>query len=302
VIARAPGKVLVSGAYAVLDGAPAIVAAVDRYVVADGAKDAELVTDEVRAAIEAGAILRAPSFDASALRTGDSGGGTRKLGLGSSAAILVASLGAAWPEAMEDDALRREVFPVALAAHRRAQGGGSGVDVAASVYGGVLVARPAESGALTVTPHALPGDPTLTILAFPRSASTRDLVGCVRALRDRDPTAYARAMDRARAGAEDAARATTLRGLLEALEVQLDALEALGRAAGAPIVLPELRAFADAASHEGAVASTAGAGGGDLALLVGPAAPSPRLLDRARELGLSPLRIAVDAPGLTLHA
>ena len=35
VIARAPGKVVLSGAYAVLEGAPALVAAVDRYVVAD---------------------------------------------------------------------------------------------------------------------------------------------------------------------------------------------------------------------------------------------------------------------------
>ena len=33
--ARAPGKLVLSGAYAVLEGAPALVAAVDRYAVAD---------------------------------------------------------------------------------------------------------------------------------------------------------------------------------------------------------------------------------------------------------------------------
>ncbi len=37
-IARAPGKIVISGAYAVREGAPAIVAAVDRYAVADGAR------------------------------------------------------------------------------------------------------------------------------------------------------------------------------------------------------------------------------------------------------------------------
>src|SRR6185436_10440568 len=85
-IARAPGKVVLSGAYAVLEGAPAIVTAVDRYVTADTAKKPSLVTPEVRAAL---GDARAPGFDASALRKGD-----QKLGLGSSAAILVASLGA----------------------------------------------------------------------------------------------------------------------------------------------------------------------------------------------------------------
>ena len=43
--ARAPGKVVLSGAYAVLSGAPAIVAAVSRYVTADSARPAELLTD-----------------------------------------------------------------------------------------------------------------------------------------------------------------------------------------------------------------------------------------------------------------
>ncbi len=37
-IAKAPGKLVVSGAYSVLEGAPAIVVAVDRYAVADTAR------------------------------------------------------------------------------------------------------------------------------------------------------------------------------------------------------------------------------------------------------------------------
>ena len=83
--ARAPGKVVFSGAYAVLGGAPAIVLAVERDVVADTERPHEFLTDEVAAALEPNE--RAPWFDASALREDG-----RKLGLGSSAAILVASL------------------------------------------------------------------------------------------------------------------------------------------------------------------------------------------------------------------
>ena len=42
--ARAPGKIVLSGAYAVLAGAPAIVSAVSRYVTADSERPATFVT------------------------------------------------------------------------------------------------------------------------------------------------------------------------------------------------------------------------------------------------------------------
>jgi hypothetical protein len=76
--ACAPGKLVLSGAYSVLEGAPAIVSAVDRYACCNSARPASLVTDEVRAALPSG---NAPEFDAAALRADG-----RKLGLGSSRA------------------------------------------------------------------------------------------------------------------------------------------------------------------------------------------------------------------------
>ena len=149
-IARAPGKVVLSGAYAVLHGAPAIVTAVSRYVTANTSRPAAFVTPEVCAAL---GDHPAPWFDAGPLREGD-----RKLGLGSSAAIVVASLGAlhgAREPGIEVGALRRAVFEPALRAHAAAQGGGSGVDVATSVHGGTLSARRTEAG-LSVAPLAWP--------------------------------------------------------------------------------------------------------------------------------------------------
>jgi len=80
----APGKLLLSGAYAVLEGAPALVMAVDRYVVADDARRGS-PSPEIAAAMPAD---EAPHVDASALFNGD-----KKLGLGSSAAGVVAALG-----------------------------------------------------------------------------------------------------------------------------------------------------------------------------------------------------------------
>ena len=68
-----------------LEGAPAIVSAVNRYVIADTNQTTDFVTDEVKSA----KLSSAPWFDATELRDGN-----HKLGLGSSAAILVASLAA----------------------------------------------------------------------------------------------------------------------------------------------------------------------------------------------------------------
>ena len=137
--ARAPGKVVVTGAYSVLEGAPAIVAAVDRYVTADTELVGDRLTDEVRAAGVTAPIW----FDASALRQDE-----RKLGLGSSAAILVACLAAKSLEqfgSVPPEQLARRVFAPALFAHRIAQAGGSGVDVAAACFGGVIEYRKGES-------------------------------------------------------------------------------------------------------------------------------------------------------------
>lgn len=259
--ARAPGKLVLSGAYAVLDGAPALVVAVDRFVYADAARPAEFLTEEVRAALGSTA---APWFDASELRSEG-----RKLGLGSSAAILVASLGAlelARDPEVEVEALRRRVFPIALAAHRRAQGGGSGVDVAASSFGGILLARPMGED-LAVERVALPAELRFWALASASPATTSDMIRRVRALATTDPSRCARLMGAQREASEAAASAA-LRGdareLLTALARQGAALKALGEGAGVPIVPPELVRLQTAANERGAALLPAGAGGGDV--------------------------------------
>ncbi len=311
-VARAPGKLVLSGAYSVLEGAPAIVAAVDRFATADAGRAADRVTDEVRAAIEAGVLERAPWFDASPLRcaapTADDPAATRKLGLGSSAAILVASIAACIAEAPRDEgALRRLVLDRALAAHRRAQHGGSGVDVAASVHGGVVACRilgPASSGPLArtgdlqVQPHALPAAVVLRVFASRTEAKTSTMLAQVRDHARARAADYDRAMARAIAGAEAALAARDVASFVAALTCQALALAELGRAAGAPIVTPDVERLALVAAEEGAAFVPSGAGGGDIALYVGPAEPSAELVARALEEGLYRLEIAVGARGV----
>lgn len=281
--ARAPGKVVLSGAYAVLSGAPAIVSAVDRYVMADSVRAADLVTAEVAAALGPGE--RAPWFDASALREDE-----RKLGLGSSAAILVASLYALLRDAqpqLEEVALRGLVFERALTAHRAAQAGGSGVDVASATFGATLSYRLLPSGPL-IAPVSLPPGLCVEIWTCPVSASTRELLGAVAALATRSPELHQQLLFAQSLAAERALEAVdqgSASAFVVALRAQHRALHALGQAAGASIVTRELAELNPAAESQNGVLLPAGAGGGDVALFVGPERSSPALRDalQARE-------------------
>lgn len=301
-IARAPGKIVLSGAYAVLDGAPAIVAAVDRCVVADASRPAALVTDEVRAAIEAGVIDRAPWFDASALRTALPDGTSRKLGVGSSAAILVASIAAIAGDRLlraAPGSLAAAVFPAAYAAHRRAQPGGSGIDVAASAFGGVISAT-IRGGELSVAPHRLPAGTVIEVFASPVSASTGDLIRKVRAFAAADPARYRRLLDAAARGSGAAIAATTAAELVAAIGTQLDALAELGNASGAGIVTPEAASIRPEAAAEGAIFGPSGAGGGDIAVYLGAHPSSDRLRALALAHGYTLLDLTIAAPGVSL--
>jgi phosphomevalonate kinase len=122
----APGKLVICGEYAVLDGAGAVVAAVDRGVrcVVSPADTVEIETpgDDrfVRAALAGAPPARYAFSDWNPVDL------PSKPGFGGSAAATVAAVVA-----------RGGQLPDALAAHRAVQGGGSGVDVFASWHGGV---------------------------------------------------------------------------------------------------------------------------------------------------------------------
>ena len=289
------GKLVLSGAYAVLTGAPALVVAVDRYALADSARPATFLTPEVHAALGERA---APWFDASQLRDGD-----KKLGLGSSAAILVASLAAlelATDPALSDDALCERVYERAFLAHRTAQGGGSGVDVAASAHGGVLAAR-REAGTLALSRVQLPSGLHFEVWACSVSASTSAFLARIAEFAARDPAAHARCINaQAEAGeaALHAVKAENAADFVAAIARQVTTLTALGQAAGIGVVTRELAELAELAAAQGAAFLPAGAGGGDVAYWVGPSAPPRAFAARAQELGLSRVQLTLGARGV----
>ena len=290
--ARAPGKLVLSGAYAVLHGAPAIATAVDRYVLADSSRAADFVTPEVEQAI---GRERAPWFDASALRQAG-----QKLGLGSSAAILVASLAALELEArgaLEPAELSRRVLESARLGHRSAQGGGSGIDVFASVLGGTFRFELGPDGPRAV-PFELPAGVVIEAFWSGSAASTPRLLEQVRALSARQPELHDRLMGDQAAAARRAVAASDAAELVAALDAQGRALAALGDAAGAPIVPEEARRLAELAREVGAAVLPAGAGGGDIVLYVGLEPSSPAFRARAAELGHERLELGFGALGV----
>jgi phosphomevalonate kinase len=175
----APGKLVLTGAYAVLEGAPAIAVAVSRGAYADSSRVASAPTPEVRAAL---GEASAPHVDASAMFHD-----ARKLGLGASAAIVVATLAALEAgsgSALADFSVRERLFATARDAHARAQVGGSGVDVAASVHGGAIryvMDAPVQKVAL---PHGL----LVRVFACGVSARTSELRGAIDKLARAEPS------------------------------------------------------------------------------------------------------------------
>lgn len=260
---KAPGKLVISGAYAVLEGAPAIVTAVDRYVVADMSRQATFEAPEVRAAKPVGPL---PYFDASALRDGD-----RKLGLGSSAAIVVASVAALTLEQnpqLTTHELRDHVCDLAVRSHQQAQKGGSGIDVVTSIYGGTRLCF-VKDGQLSHEAHAFAAGVEIEVFCDANCASTASMLATVRAWKQRDADRYRALMQELHVASTKAKNACNVVEFVHAIGWQTRVLTRLGRESGAPIVPNHLDRIARSAIREGVAVHPSGAGGGDMVLCIG---------------------------------
>ncbi len=264
--ARAPGKLMLLGEYAVLHGGRALVAAVDRYAECT-VTPADAPRLETPGAFAEALLARHPRpgvyhLDSEALGVDVPKRGWTKLGLGSSAATTVALTRALLP-----DAPPRRVFDEAHGVHREIQGSGSGADIAASTYGGLLAYRAAPFEVQPLQPFG-----RLLTVWTGQPASTPDLVRAVEVFARRDPRAHEAIMARLAAAAEDGV-AAVVKGDRGALEI------AAGHGAGAllkleeyieptlfPIPILELQAIAGDYS---VIVKPTGAGGGDLAWCIG---------------------------------
>jgi len=309
-VASAPGKLVVTGEFAVLAGAPAVVVGVDRRArvtvapadhwrldapglgitsqpldVADGrvapATDPDLASrlavvaatlDAALAFLAARGATLAPhaiTTDTSAFVTASG----EKLGLGASAAVATALFAALVQRGLGVVPRSPDLLKEVVAAHRRAQGGGSGVDVAASVLGGTLVFTLDQERRPSLRLTELPSGLSVIAVWSGASQSTPVVLRALDAWRARDPAAHAEHTRRlttlALAGV-DALDRRAAAAFADAAGAYADAVDDLGRASGVELVSAMHRKLAAIVAAVGGRYKPSGAGGDlGLALCVG---------------------------------
>jgi len=302
--ASAPGKALLCGEYAVLEGAPAVVAAVDRRVRVAWTEEQIAMPPEVEATLrqaqaEVGSAGRSLRVDASELHQD-----RIKLGLGSSGAAAAAAAGAVFASHghdLADRSTRQRVFACALEGHASIAPQGSGVDVAASTFGGFLYF---ERNHKQVDTRRLevPDELHIRLIWTGQAARTSELVKKVKELRRNDPSRYCACMDRLVelserfASAFDAGNAPSV--VAEAA-AYCAAMKALGDAAGAPILEERLERAAELAARFSGSAKPCGAGGGDVAVAFFVELTAAKRFELAcKDEGLHPIDVSWGASGV----
>jgi phosphomevalonate kinase len=291
VLARAPGKLVVLGEYAVLAGAPALVVAVDKYcrvsvrasgsgmclleTLAPAARRYAFTPPENSGVPLVDLVLGAGGMPATPWRAVlDSRGlydAEQKLGLGSSAAALCA-----WAVAWERFARSVGARPAEarlgrlIEWHRELQRGfGSGLDVAACLTGGAISYRLDAHGRPCVSSVRLPDGVGFAGIFAGRPAVTSALVARFGAWKKECPNQAARLL-RLLTRTAEAGSAAAERGESEAFLAAVAEygrhLEALGAAMGADIVTAEHLEIGREAKRHGVTYKTSGAGGGDLGI------------------------------------
>jgi len=313
--ASAPGKLILTGEYAVLDGAPALVIAVDRRAIARVRAGAPRGSSAFLLAVASELAARRGASDpaaAAALEIAvDSSAfydGLTKLGLGSSAAVTVVATALAIGATGSGGIDRNEVLTIASAAHASAQAErgarGSGADIAAAVHGGTIVFTAGRIDRRT-WPR------TVRVLPFftGSSADTPTLIARVTAAR----TERRSEVDAALAAVGDASRAAcaaltapadlAATAVIGAIALAAAALDRLALATQLDLVPDCVRAARSAMSRFGGTAKTTGAGGGDVGFAVIPATADVTSATRSLiEAGCRPLPLSVDETGVDLRA
>jgi phosphomevalonate kinase len=236
----------------------------------------------------------------------ESGAGGLKLGLGSSAAATVALASALAEWAGRADLLTdpRRWLSSLIALHRALQGGsGSGVDLAASLLGGVVSYRLGAGGGIEAAdPLPMPEGLEFAVVWTGEPADTGSML---RRLDERiaaGDAAVEAALERLAelsVAGSDSFRLGRVASLLATVNEFCNAMEALGRAAGLPIVSAEHDALRRIARRHGAAFKPSGAGGGDLALICSSDREAVlAAADAAAGSGFRVLSLGLDRAGL----
>ena len=298
----APGKLILLGEYAVLEGAHALVASVDRRA------SVQWRTRELEFLLESSHLDRILSFiidengtplydeqyppDIKKLRFFNAAFATGrqvlkergrnlkpahikldtsefyteqglKMGFGSSAALTVSIIAAMLGTENLD-----LIYRSAIEAHRRAQGKiGSGIDIAASTWGGVISYRRTPNE-YQIKQLPEPRHPLYIIPVWSgQPASTPRLVGQVNDFKKREPGSYIKMIDKLSRLSYSGIHAWSEVDIPAFLDIYREygmILHQLGRLSGTPIFSRSHLDISEIVTKSGAVYKPSGAGGGDI--------------------------------------
>ena len=316
VVTKVPGKLVLLGEYAVLEGASALVATVNRFaqVTLESTGDSTFLLQApaidipgMRFLIDASGkihFLKKPlkktaqkmqlflSIFEYALHSLKKHGKSlisssilldtseffyqkrsAKLGLGSSAALTVALIASLYEQVTGHPQDANKLFREALEAHRMAQGNiGSGIDIAASVYGGVLCYKIQDSWpnfSAKAEPLKMPSGLHYLAVWAGKSSSTIDFVKLFYKYKQVNYKGYQSLLEEMQYWSDEGCNAFKEKNIpefLESIRAYHQIMERLGEKIGAPVISKEHQRLAEISTRTGAVYKPSGAGGGDLGI------------------------------------
>ncbi|USS91111.1 phosphomevalonate kinase [Fructilactobacillus carniphilus] len=346
-----PGKLYLAGEYAVVEnGNPAIIAAVNRFVTVTIDENTErcsitskqyenhlvhwerinsrMVVDDrdnpfqyIIAAIQVTEdyvqALGKPTqkYHLSVNSELDSGTG-KKYGLGSSAAVTVATIKALC-QLYQLNVSKVQLFKLAAIAHFSVQGNGSLGDVASSVFGGLITYSSFDRQWLSEFLHKITL-PELLKLEWPRleitplqippvlrflvgwtgsPASTSQLIDKVELKKGKHGIHYERFLHDSNKCVREITngfRQNNIRLIMQNIKKNRELLQSLSQMAGVSIETPKLARLIEIAEQYGGVAKTSGAGGGDCGIvLIKSDCDIAGLKTAWQEAGIDPLDLAI---------
>jgi phosphomevalonate kinase len=312
--ASAPGKLVIAGEYAVLEGAPAIATAVGVRARATVSSPGNLERNPLVDAVMATIREKFPalpvddvsvSIDTDDFFVDGSGGVPVKLGLGSSAAALVALVGAMM-RTVGGPTDSEAVFGLCCAAHKNFQGGrGSGIDVATAFLGGITGIRPVTGEAPPTSTLDWPSGLLMLPVWSGQSASTPELIARFYDFKTRSASAFDAHVTQLTRLADELFTSWTANKpageLIAMLSAYDDALRAMDADAKIGIGTKAHEVLRAMSVEKGAVYKTSGAGGGDFGIAFSESRSAITALRAAFiDGGYTVLDSDADAGGLTV--
>ncbi|RNE09855.1 phosphomevalonate kinase [Lacticaseibacillus paracasei] len=325
VTAQAPGKLYVAGEYAVVEtGFPAIIVALDQFVtvtveatkhfgsiVSEQYQENSLywqrqgdemvfdnrdnpfhyilsaikLTEQYARELDKPLALYKLYID-SQLDAKDG----KKYGLGSSAAVTVATI-KALAKFYDLKMSKDQIYKLAAIAHLDVQGNGSLGDIAASVYGGWIAYRSFDKAWLAAARNQMsladlintdwpelsielltaPADMQLLVGWTGSPASTSQLVDKIKLAKAKKPQLYHDFLTASRETLEkliDGFRNRSLSSIQAGIRRNRELLDELAHFSGVAIQTPALRQLVELAEQAGGAAKSSGAGGGDCGIVL----------------------------------